>query len=633
MRSIYTFICLIVILIVSVSANGMVLVEDGRPMSVIVLPSQPTGQEQSAAEDLQTYLEKMSGAVVPIVDEPAPQGNAIMIGRTEFALKHCADGLTREKLGYEGFLIKTIGNRLVLVGLEVPYRVPRKFLHSGHGTRHAVFDLLERLGCRFFAFHEDGEHIPQKRTISAEQLDISSKPDFEFRRMHFTINQKLPSNTIAGWKSWSIKNRLGGPFMIMNHNYSSPGHPSTSPRIVPEREKVFAEHPEYFALVTDEDGVQRRMVDKQLCLSNPEVLDLAISSARRYFKKLPDMPAYSLSSNDLQWGWCECEKCVAWDDPDPTVGLATRVLRFNNLVAKAMEEEFPDKHYLYYAEYSNMPGPPVRDDGTVVLKAHPAVVPVYNNIYCLIHDVADPSCPRTVEHRRRIEAWDKVARDVYVYEWYQWTSSYSIPMNWVIGPRIRYYRDHGVTGYYVEGLGHSPDNTLSMYIASKMLWDADQDPNALLDDFFRLYFQEAAEPMRSYYRFLNECVLKSTEHGARLLALRPNTKYNIAEFLDLKRVGQLKKMLGRAQGMAKKPIVRRRLEREAKALRQYENEARIQYCYRKFLKQPTDANARALRQAIGQDQAFYPTIPEIVLRQSSRRVGWLKRVKKGLDKP
>ena len=614
-------------------SSAMVVVKDGRPMATIVLPAAPTEQETAAAEDLRAYLEKMSGASLPIISEPTPpEDNAILIGRTKFALNNLGERLTRENLGYEGYTIKAVGSRLVLVGMSVdPYRVPRPKRHSGDGTRHAVFDLLERMGCRFFAFHQDGEHVPNRKTISVDNLDVTSKPDFEFRRIYFSFLKQMPKEAVARWDAWSLGNRLGGPFMSMAHAYSRYSH-SPIPR--DEKESLFEHHPEYFALVRDDDGVLRRMIDKQLCLSNRDVLRRAIDAADTYFRQKRGtrvMPAYSLSPSDLKEGWCECDECKAWDDPDKAVGLATRVLRFNNLVAEALADEFPDRRFPYYAEYSNMPGPPVRDDGTVVLKAHRAVLPVYVNIYCLVHDIADPSCPLNAEHRRRIAKWRQAADGLYIYEWYMWTSINPLPVNDVIGPRIRYYRDQGVKGYYAEVLGHSPDNTLSMYLAAKMLWDADQDPDALRDEFFRLYFQEAAEPMRRYYRILNEGALQSKSHGVRFLGIRPNTRMNVDPPINVERAEHLKQALETAIAMASQPVVQRRLDRERMALKLYEMEAKILALYDQCIAERTPQRVEALRVVFEQYSAHYPKVSGIV-RYCSKHRGSMNRVKKLIEK-
>ena len=42
------------------------------------------------------------------------------------------------------------------------------------------------------------------------------------------------------------------------------------------------------------------------------------------------------------------------------------------------------------------------------------------------------------------------------------------------------------------------------YVASQLLWNVNQKAEALVDEFCRDLFGRAAEPMRRYFRFLEE---------------------------------------------------------------------------------------------------------------------------------
>jgi hypothetical protein len=53
--------------------SGVRLATGGRAVCSIVLPPQPSHVERAAAEELRTYVQKMSGAEIPIGgDAPAP---------------------------------------------------------------------------------------------------------------------------------------------------------------------------------------------------------------------------------------------------------------------------------------------------------------------------------------------------------------------------------------------------------------------------------------------------------------------------------------------------------------------------------------------------------------------------------
>ena len=67
--------------------------------------------------------------------------------------------------------------------------------------------------------------------------------------------------------------------------------------------------------------------------------------------------------------------------------VSARILRFNNQVAEALADEYGDRLLPFYAEYGIPGGPPIHEDGTVMVKAHPMVVPVIVNVYCRLHDI------------------------------------------------------------------------------------------------------------------------------------------------------------------------------------------------------------------------------------------------------
>ena len=52
------------------ASGSLVLVQDGRANATIVLAAKPTGSAQLAAFELQHYIQKISGAKLPIVRDP-----------------------------------------------------------------------------------------------------------------------------------------------------------------------------------------------------------------------------------------------------------------------------------------------------------------------------------------------------------------------------------------------------------------------------------------------------------------------------------------------------------------------------------------------------------------------------------
>src|SRR5690606_12652108 len=125
------------------------------------------------AEQLQKYLQQVTGAAFPIQPETAVAANApqILIGAGERArvLLPAQDWST---LGSDGIVIKTVGNNLVLAGGR-----PR-------GTLYAVFQFLEdEVGCRWWT---PTEHtIPTRSTLDVRPQNVTYVPPFSYRE-HYT---------------------------------------------------------------------------------------------------------------------------------------------------------------------------------------------------------------------------------------------------------------------------------------------------------------------------------------------------------------------------------------------------------------------------------------------------------------
>ena len=87
----------------------------------------------------------------------------VLIGQSRAVKERLGSLLGEEHLGYDGYVLKTFPNCLVVAGQDYPPgRQPNLWSdnrYNGNGTRYAVFALLEELGCRFFNFHPDGEHV------------------------------------------------------------------------------------------------------------------------------------------------------------------------------------------------------------------------------------------------------------------------------------------------------------------------------------------------------------------------------------------------------------------------------------------------------------------------------------------
>ncbi|MCA1808821.1 MAG: hypothetical protein LC725_05120, partial [Lentisphaerae bacterium] len=105
-------------LAVNVSADPFI-VEDGKPRAAIVIAGEPTRMQKLAAEELQKYVKKISGAELPIGTAPSDElPVTIYVGESEFTRKL---GLQTDDLEYGAYRIKSGADYLALVGDDANY--------------------------------------------------------------------------------------------------------------------------------------------------------------------------------------------------------------------------------------------------------------------------------------------------------------------------------------------------------------------------------------------------------------------------------------------------------------------------------------------------------------------------------
>jgi len=300
-------------------AAAITLVDAGKPRAVIVTPRAMSENLDAAVEDLQAYIERMSGARLAVAEEKPAAGAAIL-------LRAGASGLSNV-----GYRLRVKGDGLTIEG------------STQDGLVNGIYGLLEdHLGVHWYIPGTLGEYVPHTDTIKLQNLAETREP-------------AIPSVTgFGGYQAdppkgaeWRRRNRLAG-FKSYWHSHNWEG-------IIPLREAE--KHPEWLALI---DG-QRK---DQLCTTHPDVIRIAKERVVRHFEKNPDALTFSLSPND-SGNFCQCDRCRSLDaklgvDPFAPGGQFTdRLVYFFNQIAEAVGKRFPDKILCFYA-YVSHTDPPLK---------------------------------------------------------------------------------------------------------------------------------------------------------------------------------------------------------------------------------------------------------------------------------
>lgn len=507
----------------------LTLVKSGKSAYAIVVVADAPSSELHAARELQHFIAEMSGALMPILTDayPLPE-KAVVLGENRWSRSLVPD-LNVKELGKEGYIQKTVGEHLVIAGGK-----PR-------GTLFGVYGLLEdHLGCRWFT--PDCSRIPKSRTIQIPELDESVIPRLEYRDPFF-------SDAFDG--DWVLRNRMnssraagvdskGGKVRFSDFAWCHTFHALVPPS------KYFEEHPEYYSEING----KRQAAWAQLCLTNPDVLRIAIEQVKEWIRNDPKADIFSVSQND--WGGnCQCASCRALDEAEGSP--AGSLITFVNAVADEIAEEFPSVliETLAY-QYSRKPPKTVRPRPNVVVR-------LCSIECCFGHPLAEDDYPHNVSFRDDIIGWGKLMDRLYVWDYVTNFAHYLMPfLNLrVLKPNIQFFADHGVKGIFEQGNysagGHGEMAPLRSYLMAKFLWNPDYDYETALTEFLEGYYGKAAAEIREYIDLMHE---RLAETGNHLTIYHPPTESH----LDTDTLEQAERILIKAEGKVRhNPVLLQRV--------------------------------------------------------------------------
>ena len=396
--------------------SKLLIADRGTACLPIVVGTDAPQEIKTAARDLAHTLWRMTGAKFDITE--SCDGVSI-----RFVIDDC--------LEEEQFRIKSRADcGLVIRG------------GSGQGVMYGIYALLEDLlGVRFYS--HDVTKIPKRDTIEFDDLDYTDKPALEHRQLDYAVLVR---------PEWSARNRLNGAgpdrwYGGIRHGYALYVHTFNhlcSPDV------YFEEHPEYFSMV---NGV-RIKEQTQLCLTNPDVLNIVVENVKKALRANPSARIVSVSQNDWR-NPCECPECAKIDAENES--QAGTMITFVNKVAEAIEEEFPHVvvdtlAYMY-----------TRKPPKLVKPRHNVCVRLCSIECCFAHPLetcrevtggfklrAKPDDPSFQED---LIGWGRICDRIYIWDYvtnyrYFWLP---FPNFQVLGPNMKFFVKNGVRGVYEEG--------------------------------------------------------------------------------------------------------------------------------------------------------------------------------------
>ncbi len=451
----------------------------------IVLPVESTTLEETAANELKTYIAKMTGEELSIVTEGSETAAGIYIGATEYATAKRVK-YDDNRLG-EGWAIKAVDGNLVLCGGEQ------------RGVLYAVYHLLEDgFGVHWWTYWD--EYVPSltEARLSGNYND-SGVPAFIYREIH------PGGKALTDIGLFCARNRLNGessnaPMEYGGEEYAgTPAPHHTFNRYITEAD--FAEHPEWFSYVNG-----GRIPNGQLCMSNDELVDVLAerimnniandySVAAATGKNKPHF--YDISPNDNTY-FCVCDSCST---AILKSGESGHLLQFVNKIAAKVAEKYPDVliRTQAYSVYLNPPKDDTKPADNVLLYLADSNMDV---LHSFEHD-------NNESFMERVKAWGDLAADGQFYIWdYMvfYGNSGVTPTVLQYADNLKVLKENAVAGYFAEMENCITTDFWDMkfWVCAKLMENPNLDEDELIDTFLNGYYGEAAPYIRQYLELMDK---------------------------------------------------------------------------------------------------------------------------------
>lgn len=564
-----------------VARADLFIVENGVNRAEIVIAENAPRTTRLAADELQTHLEKISGAKLAVTTTPSKETIRILVGESSHARKL---GLTVDDLDHGAYRMVSGDTWLALIGDDsefepvepwarnngdrknlqalweeasgLRYGVPNGGMYKNRrrmppelareegeyfwafderGSYNAVCGFLRRLGVRWYLPGELGEVIPTMDSIPLPDLDETVHPDFEVRQFSVRIG-----NCDEEVTRWVMRLGIRNPYGLMiAHGMHTMTHP----------EWIKKEKPDWFALYGGKRDTELGVRLNHLCYSNEELFEETVKWARAQFD-VYDFEGVSIMPPDAYTSICQCplSEGKQIDEMGARGKLSNHVWDFANRVAREVGKTHPGKLIVCCAYGANT-NPP-----TNIEKLEP-------NVQVVIVGGRRPrnSLPEQREAIRELRAgWlEKTTRPIMIFENYPFTGRGTYLPAFVartIGESIQATKEVSRGEDIWLSFPRFQDDPnigfdhFQIYFTARMWWGgAGADVGSLLEEYCETFYGPAGAKMMEFFDFCEkhyQAMENDVEPVETALSLFEEAKAKVApDSIHARRIGLIDQFL------------------------------------------------------------------------------------------
>lgn len=467
------------------------LVADGKSDYSILISDNATANETIAANELQLFTKKATGAELAIVKESNANeaGKYLSVGDTKLS-QEAGIVPTHEELQYGGFVIKTVNDDCFIKGA------------SDIGTRNGIYEWLYYC-FDYECYSADEIFVKETKNMKLPAFELKYTPSFDFREA-------------PGLVTWDDELTYRMRFNTNAEIFVTKRSCHTSYTIIDPYEYDYTsdKYKDWFSDTTYQHMHLKQLLPAQLCYSNTEWWDEYVKNLKEMLKN-SDAPIMIMGMEDNP-EWCECEKCTASKEQYGTDSAT--IIKFANYVQGKITEwyetEYPGKQpatLAIFAYHKSEKAPVKWNDSQKTYVPIDETVKLHEDLAVMYAPVnANYAYPFTAKVnesvKNNVEEWNAVTDNLlaWTYSTYPLHAFMMADSFEVMQENYKLLINNGAMSILDQeanwqkkvstGWSHA-----KLYVMSKLMWNVELNMEELLDDFFANYFDIASDTMRDLF--------------------------------------------------------------------------------------------------------------------------------------
>lgn len=484
----------------SVVTANTILIADNRSAKVhIAIPLKATATQKYAAEELKKYLGRITGAEFIISSETVYPA---------IRIKH------KDLSNSEAYRIEIAGKDLVLTAA------------SDRALLYAVYDFLERLGCRWLApdfdyYQSAAEAIPEVARLQFTlTAPVNEAPVFEYRKLDVAGSRTLESTKLKKLIEWMPKGRYNTIRFQMDKETLNPVKwDKYRADLTPEIKKrgiilevgghgyqhflnskmengmLFKQHPDWFG----KDSTCTPIPSDRLVFNteNPEAVRYFTDKIVKFVKDRPEIDIFDFWPPDVG-RWQDCSEFRKYGTPQE------RQVRLANHVYTAVKKARPDIRMEIIAySYALMPPEKTALNPEILLE----ICPINQSFEKQLYDTSAPAHP---EYINSISSWRNAFKgNITLYSYYRkqaWRSAPNIIPHYMQND-MQWFADvplQGIACYAESNDWYTYE--LNHYVLGRLGWNPNVNVDSLSSQLITARYGNNADVAASAYKLLEEAV-------------------------------------------------------------------------------------------------------------------------------